>query len=179
MNLNAGALVAVTTLNLTDRNMKWLYCLFTWSLLPWRLPRFKIGIATNVPQRIAQIEYELSHALGRPVIVRRAAAFPIIGAGWLERRLHWVFDSLRAKMPKHAGKTEWFGIRNIGGVAILVWLSRQYGFEITPWHVLIVFFLPLPVDGFIVICVAAFLHYAVFCGVAWAFCMILITALNI
>ena len=159
--------------------MKWLYCLFTWSLLPWRLPRFKIGIATDVSQRVAQIQYELSYALGRPVIVRRAAAFPIIGAGWLEKRLHWVFDSVRAKMPKHAGHTEWFAIRNIGGVLLLVWLSREYGFEVTPWHVLVVFFLPLPLDGFIVIFVAAFLHYAVFCGVAWVFCMILITALNI
>jgi len=179
MNPNAGALAAAITLNLTDRNMKWLYCLFTWSLLPWRLPRFKIGIATNVPQRIAQIEYELSRALGRPVIVRRAAAFPIIGAGWLEKRLHWVFDSVRAKMPAHAGKTEWFGIRNILAVFTLSWLSRKFGVDFSHWHILAVFFLPLPLDGFIVICVAAFLHYAVFCGVAWVFCMVLITALNI
>jgi len=159
--------------------MKWLYCLFTWSLLPWRLPRFKIGIATNVNARIGQIQNELSYALGRPVIVRRAAAFPIIGAGWLEKRLHWVFDSLRAKMPRHAGHTEWFAIRNIGGVAILVWLSREYGFEVTPWHVLLVFFLPVPVDGFIVICVAAFLHYAAFCGVGFVLYFIIVTLAGI
>lgn len=155
--------------------MSWLYCLFTWSLLPWRLPRFKIGISDNVPARIAQIQNELSYALGRPVVVRRAAAFPIIGAGWMEKRLHWVFDSLRAKMPRHAGHTEWFAIRNIGGVAILVWLSREYGFDVTPWHVLIVFFLPLPVDGVIVLCIAAFLHYCSFLAAGWAVYLLIVT----
>jgi len=159
--------------------MKWLYCLFTWSLLPWRLPRFKIGIATNVNARIAQIQNELSYALGRPVIVRRAAAFPIIGAGWLEKRLHWVFDSLRAKMPRHAGHTEWFRILNIWTLFFVALARNYYGMDFNPWYILVILFFPLPLDGLLVLFTAAFLHYAVFCGVAWGFCMILITLLNI
>lgn len=147
--------------------MNWIYCLYTWSFLPWRLPSFKIGITTSVEQRRRQIESELASAVGCPVIVRRAIAVPLLTAGWLEKKLHRFFEGLRAKMPRHSGYKEWFRIRNIWAVVILVYLSGKYDLNLQPWHVVVTFFFPLPLDGALLIMLCALVEYALFAGIAF------------
>lgn len=147
--------------------MNWIYCLYTWSFLPWRLPSFKIGITKEVETRRRQIESELAYTCGHAVSVRRALAVPLLTAGWLEKRLHRAFEGLAAKMPRHAGHTEWFRIRNIGAVVVVVWLSARYNLNLQPWHIVAVFFFPLPLDGALLLMLCAFVEYALFAGIGF------------
>lgn len=133
-----------------------LYCLG----LPWK---FKIGIAYNVPARMAQIQSELSYREGKTMMVRKALAVPVLFPERTEAWMHRQFGRLRAWVPYHRGHTEWFIIRNYA--AALIWLGwlGYTGCTMTMTRVLIAVFLlivPFPLDGVLLQVVVAIAHFA-------------------
>jgi hypothetical protein len=140
-----------------------LYILHSWSLL-WR---FKIGIAYDVTQRIQQLEYELSHATGRPVNVSKAMAIPVLFPEKTEAWMHRKLDTLRAYMPKHAGHTEWFTIRNFAASLTFICVCEYLGLDWRWYHAAIIFVLPYPLDGVIFLTAVAAAQLAAVCLVAY------------
>lgn len=127
--------------------IKTLYILFSWQL-PWR---FKAGISGNLKSRIAQIAYELSNETGRNVEVKTALAVPVFMPEAMERLLHSAFSWLRAYVPYHAGHTEWFTVRNFIACAVFIGCCREFDLNWKVWHLLIVYFFPLPLDAIIIL----------------------------
>jgi uncharacterized membrane protein (DUF106 family) len=148
-----------------------LYALYSWSLL-WR---FKIGIAYDVAQRIQQLQYELSRETGRPVTVAKAMAIPVFFPEKTEAYLHGKLQMLRAYVPRHAGHTEWFAIRNFAASLSFICLCEYMGLEWRWYHAALIFILPYPLDGVIFLTAVAAFQLAAVClvgyGLLWLLAM--------
>jgi hypothetical protein len=148
--------------------MKYLYCLYTYStagLFPPKLPAFKIGISGSVQDRMRQIESELSYTTGKRVTIRKALAMPLLFSGFMERRLHRALSAIRAKMPYHAGHTEWFRCVNFGAAVIYLLLLAAFRQDMNYARVgifAVVVLAPFPVDGFVLVLVSFLADVAVF-----------------
>ena len=140
-----------------------LYALYSWSLL-WR---FKVGISYDVPQRVQQLEYELSRETGRPVRVFSALSVPVIFPEKTEAWAHGVFQRLRAYVPRHAGHTEWFVIRNFAASLIFILICEYFCLNWRWYHPALIFFLPYPIDGVLLLAAVAAIQLAVVLAVAW------------
>lgn len=127
--------------------------------------RFKAGISGNVAARIGQIESELSYITGKPVQIRCAAKFPVIFPAAHEGKIHDWFERRRASMPNHSGKTEWFLIRNWMAVILFFAVGQYYGLEIKWWHLVVIYFFPIPFDAIILAGGLAAVEYSVFLAV--------------
>jgi hypothetical protein len=148
-----------------------LYALYSWSLL-WR---FKIGIAYDVPQRIQQLEYELSRETGKPVKVDKAMAIPVFFPEKTEAYLHGKLQMLRAYVPRHAGHTEWFAIRNFAAAMLYILAAEYFGLNWSWYAPIIILLIPYPLDGVLFLTAVAALQLAAVClvgyGVLWVLAM--------
>jgi len=148
-----------------------LYALYSWSLL-WR---FKIGIAYDVAQRIQQLEYELSRETGRRVRVDKALAIPVFFPEKTEAWLHAKLYMLRAYVPRHAGHTEWFDIRNFAAALLYILAAEYFGLNWSWYAPVIILFIPYPLDGVIFLTAVAAFQLAAVCfvayGLLWLFAM--------
>ena len=68
-------------------------------------------------------------------------------------------------MPNHAGKTEWFLIRNWMAVVLFFAVGQYYGLEVKWWHLVVVYFFPIPLDAIILAGGLAAVEYSVFLAV--------------
>lgn len=140
-----------------------LYALYSWSLL-WR---FKIGIAYDVDQRIQQLQYELSGAIGRPVTVSKALAIPVLFPEKTEAYLHGKLQMLRAYVPRHAGHTEWFNIRNFAASMAFIFGCEYLGLPWQWYHCVLIFFFPYPLDGVLFLAAVACVQLAALLLIGW------------
>lgn len=152
--------------------MNYLYVLWT----PEMPYRFKAGISTDVIKRMSQIEFDLSEALGRKVVVYRAFSMPVILADQYERKIHeflrWLGLQYNGLPRKVSGYTEFFWFVNVlsmlGATSLMYWK-----FEFDSGYALLIFLAPFPLDAALLalaVCVVEILLFlAVVVSSCWYF----------
>lgn len=113
---------------------------------------FKIGVSNNVFRRMGEISDQLAQEMRCDVTINREISLPMALPYAAEAWLHTKFHALRAKVPYHAGHTEWFRARNFFGVVIWLFVLFYLGKELSVARIgiaAIIYYLPYPVDGFV------------------------------
>jgi len=144
-------------MKLPKLDLRYIYVLFSFSL-PWCC---KIGISKDVNQRKAQIQRELSAAMGYNIIIRRATFdLPSLFAESSEAKLHWFFRRLsRKNMPCHAGKSEWMWYLNILTGLLFYFVGGEIGLNVVPAHIALIAIIPIPFDFALLVLAFAFIVY--------------------
>ncbi len=129
--------------------------------------KFKAGYSRDVYRRMGEIAEELAQAMGRDVTINKELALPMLLPGKSERWLHKAFAAFRAKVPYHAGYTEWFHARNFW--AVVAWLGWLwlFGLPITLPRILIavvLYYVRYPLDGVLLLVLVFLAQFGVVIG---------------
>ena len=129
----------------------------------------KIGISDDVARRKSEVEADIQRAHGNKVMII-AFKIPFLSFYEVEQKLLQFTARFygRAEMPG-AGKTEWRLSRNwIVGLIYAFLLVPISGQRVEVWHFLVVVFLPVPLDFYLLASIAFLLEIAVVFGLVWA-----------
>lgn len=149
--------------------------------------RYKIGQSRDVFNRIGQIADELAQEMQQTVTINKEMSVPVLFPDFVERLMHRAFSAYRAKVPYHAGYTEWFRPRNFWTAVVYFLFLVGFGHlhvitpDLTVMRILIAvvfYYTPYPLDSMLLLGLVFLAQFALVAAALWAGWLGLITLLN-